>query len=78
MNHLVKITFDHYGEKIATPVWHLVNPIPSEVQGRTLCGGEVFGDAESRVVYKTKSVQRGGITCPMCIRDVKLIKSVNL
>lgn len=77
MNHLVMLTVNDDGETIETPVWCLIDPAVNDAQ-RTLCGGEVFGDAEGPADGVTKTTRRGGITCPACLRKIKEYKAVKL
>ena len=73
---LVKIISDDDGEAIDKPVWHLSTDACS---GNTvLCTGEVFGFGEGDAVYKTKEVERGGITCEHCLTSLKWFKSIKL
>ncbi len=75
MPDLVKIFIDDDGIAVDDPVWHLIDPISGEV----FCTNEVFGFGESDdVVYKTKHVERGGITCPACIHNLKVYKAIRL
>lgn len=57
--------------------WHLVD-INSDSDPRVLCSGFVFGAGASGIRYEEKSVRRGGITCPECLRLVKGYKAVRL
>jgi len=76
MNYLVKILSNDDGEKYDNPKWCL---IMSDGGGlHTLCRGEFFGLGESNCEYKTKSTNKGGVTCPNCIDIIKTIKAVNL
>ena len=75
MNKLVKIYKDDDGEIIENPVWHLVDPTILQAE-TTLCTGECFGEGESSVVFETKTVTRGGITCPDCLRKLKVYKAI--
>lgn len=78
VNHLVKILADDDGFEVIDPVWCLVSPFHAlgEV---TLCTGEYFGQGESAdVLYETKRVARGGITCPECLKAIKSIKAIRL
>ena len=76
MNHLVKLITNDDGEKINSPVWHLVYITVGD--RATLCTLECFGSGQSSLIYKTKSVDKGGITCPDCIEIIKKIKAVKL
>lgn len=75
MNKLVKIVTDEDGQP-REPVWHAIT-FPDGAE-RTLCGGEVFGMGESDAQYEVKKVKRGGITCQMCMRHIRHIKSIKL
>ncbi|MGL4349481.1 MAG: hypothetical protein ACRCT2_02680 [Plesiomonas shigelloides] len=75
-NHVVKITQSEFGESPNADCWHLVSPITSEPA--TLCGGEYFGVGLSDAEYKEKTVERGGVTCPECLRIIKFMKAVKL
>lgn len=77
MSHtVVKILFDDDGEKRDEPVWCLSEFVDGAP--RTLCSGEVYGDGESSVIYKEKTVERGGITCDNCKSIINRIKSIKL
>lgn len=75
-NQLVKIIFDDDGEATNNDSWHLA--VQPDGSPRTLCTGEVFGGGEGEAVYKTKSVERGGITCPKCLEIIKQFKAIKL
>lgn len=78
MNELVRIIKDDDGGLKDDPnVWHLVDP--SNNQGpAALCTQEFFGLGESGCEFETKQTKRGGITCPECLRKIKILKSVPL
>ena len=78
MNDLVRlITDDDCDPKNDADVWNLVDP--SNEQGpAALCTQEFFGLGESNCEYETKQAKRGGITCPECLRKLKLLKEVKL
>lgn len=78
MNYLVKILADEDGLQIESPLWHIIDPAIGDGAARVLCSGEVFGHAEGRAVAETKTVRRGGITCPSCIERLRAYKSVRL
>jgi len=71
--NIVKIIYDEDGEKVENPKWCLV--ISPDGANRTFCKGEVFGFGEGSAVYEDKI---GRVTCPKCIKEIKLIKSVKL
>lgn len=77
MNYLVKILSDDYGEPRdkASQYWHFV---VSKGGNQTLCEGEFFGQGESGCEFKVKEVERGGITCPNCLEQIKEIKAIKL
>jgi hypothetical protein len=77
MGHtVVKITKGDDGERRDDPVWCYVF---NDVTGlQTLCCAEYFTFGESRCEYKTKSVDKGGITCKRCLEIIKHIKSIKL
>jgi hypothetical protein len=78
MNTLVKIKTDEYGgECDDANVWHLSNPASTDCS-RSLCSGQAYGFGESEVVFESKTVERGGITCPECLSAIKVLKSVKL
>ncbi len=72
---LVKITRNDDGDKIPDAKWHWIMSIDAD---RTLCGGEAFGEGESRAEYKLKTVKRGGITCQQCLSIIKEMKAIEL
>lgn len=72
---LVKILSDDGGEIRDTPVWCLsVN----WTGNATFCGGEFYVYGESGCTFKTKIVERGGITCETCLKRIADIKNVKL
>jgi hypothetical protein len=77
MSHVVvKICVDDDGTTIDNPVWHLY-----ETDGgghHALCTVEFLGGGESRCVYETKEVKRGGITCERCLEILRRHKSIRL
>ena len=78
MSHtLVKIFKDDDGIKIENPVWHLSEP-DSGQGGRALCTCEFYGGGESSVVFKTKTVEKGGINCVRCLEIINDIKAIKL
>ena len=78
LNKLVKVILNDDGDIPMFPDdWHLVDV--ANFQGdAVLCTGEYFGDGEGEVVYETKEVIRGGITCKKCLESLKLYKAVKL
>lgn len=74
MNYLVKMITDEDGEE-QEPLWHFVTSEDSE---RCFCDGQCFGHGEGAATFETKTVKRGGITCPRCLELIKLIKSIKL
>ena len=77
MNYLVKILKDNNGEvrDKDQQFWHLV---VNYTGSQTFCEGEFFGYGESGCEFEEKSVKRGGITCPKCLKKIKEIKKVKL
>ena len=78
MHKLVQLLTDEDGEPEEYPDrWHLVDG--GNPQGESaLCTSQFFGEGESPVEFKVKYVLRGGITCPECLRKLKIYKSVKL
>lgn len=75
-NQLVRIIEDEDGEATNNDSWHLA--VQPDSSPRTLCTGEAFGGSEGAAVYETKSVKRGGITCPKCLEIIKQFKAIKL
>lgn len=75
-NQVVQIIADGSGEETNDTSWHYV--VQHGDSPRTLCSGEVFGDAEGSAIYRSKSVVRGGITCPKCLLIIKQFKAKKL
>lgn len=73
---VVKILTSDQGEKYDKPKWHLVTEIAGG--NATLCGGEYFGSGESGCDYKVKRVDKGGITCEDCLKEIRIIKALKL
>lgn len=67
---------DDDGDQILDPKWHYVDDVTSDPSA--LCTGEYFGLGASAVVYETKEVKRGGITCEQCLARIKKFKNVKL
>ena len=76
-NQLVKLITNDDGAVIDTPYWHLVSPV-FQADPSLLCTGEFFGEGQSGCEYEEKTVIKGGVTCPQCLRIIKEIKSVKL
>lgn len=76
MNYLIKITRDDDGFLVEAPVWHLIDPDP-RMGAKSLCTGEFFGEGESGVEYKLKSVLRG-VPCETCREIIKSYKKIRL
>ncbi|CAM1341778.1 hypothetical protein [Tenacibaculum aestuarii] len=78
MNYLVKILCDDNGEPRDKYLqhWHYVKTTCGD--SATLCDGEYFGFGASGCEYETKSVKKGGITCPKCLDFIREIKSIKL
>jgi hypothetical protein len=74
-HNLVKLITDEDGAPMP-PVWHF--PIALDGSNRAICNGQVFGEGEGAAQFKTKIVQRGGITCPYCLSIIKSLKKVKL
>ncbi len=79
MSKLVKILINDDGEK--TPLgerfWHL--SVERSGDPMLLCSGEFYSfGCCTNVVAKTKIVERGGITCPLCLKYIREIKAVKL
>lgn len=75
-HNVVKITYDHYGEKIYDPKWCLVSE--SSGDACALCDGQFFGESTSSAKYKVKHVFKGGITCVKCLEIIKGIQAIRL
>lgn len=73
---LAKIIFNDYGEPEEKPKWHLVQTTGDSP--RIVCTGEVFGFGEGTAVAKEKTSEKGGITCPDCIKIIKWFKEIKL
>lgn len=75
-HHIVKILTGDDFEEREKPVWCLVTEICGD--NATFCSGEYFGYGASSCKYEIKTVEKGGITCPDCLRRIKTIKEINL
>ena len=79
MNKLVRYITDDDGEEHRDAhLWHLVDPTYPAGGEASVCETEYFGFGESTLEYETKTAQRGGITCPHCIDNLKRYKAVKL
>jgi hypothetical protein len=74
-HNLVKFITDDDGETME-PLWHF--PMCVGDANRALCNGHVFGEGESSAKFAVKIVQRGGISCPVCLSILKALKKVKL
>ncbi len=77
MNHLVKITVNDDGDETLDTSWHLVDPTNRQGDA-TFCTQEFFGIGESACKFETKTVNRGGITCPACLIKIRTIKAIKI
>lgn len=77
MNHLVKLITNDDGDETLDDSWHLVDPT-MEQGPAVFCTAEFFGLGESSCTYEEKSVSKGGITCPHCLKKLRILKSVKL
>lgn len=77
MHRLVKIIKNDDGDPTGDDNWHLVDP-GNEQGDASLCTQEFFGLGESNAEFETKEVERGGITCPRCLRKVRDYKAIRL
>ena len=79
MPDLVKILSDNKGEVRDEYLlfWHLVDPC-NPLGNATLCEGEFFVYGESGCEYDIKSTNKGGITCPMCLKYLKIYRAIKL
>ena len=73
---LVRIIRDDDGDLTFNNSWHFVDPHHGGL--KAYCTGEFFGFAESSAEYETKTVNRGGITCPSCQQLLRYFKAVRL
>lgn len=77
MSHtLVKILTYDDGSKSVSNKWHWIEH--QAATNRTLCEGVAFGIGDSDVKFVTKTVDKGGITCPACLSIIKQYKSIKL
>lgn len=82
MHDVFKMTVSEDGENMPHgDLWHAGG---SDGYAPTLlCTGEVFDehgtlDAEGFAKCISKTVKRGGITCPSCMNQIKSIKAIKL
>lgn len=73
---LVKIISDDDGTIIDNPKWCFAVPANFSDGERALCSGQVFGEGEGAAVFKRKD--KGKVTCPNCIRWIKMIGSADI
>ena len=73
---IVKILSGDDFEERENPVWCLVDEKCGD--SATFCSGEYFGYGASSCKYKVKTVEKGGITCPDCLKRIKIIKDIDL
>lgn len=52
-NLLVMVLVDDGGHEVNDGLWHLDDPAAAGVAGQVFCTGEVYGHAESGVVFNT-------------------------
>jgi hypothetical protein len=74
MAFVVKLITNDDGDKTDDKSWHLV--VNTDGSDRTACSGEVFGEGESKAMFKTNI--DGKITCSKCRELVKWYKSIKL
>lgn len=77
LNELVKIIRSDDGDLTENDSWHLVDPTNDQGPA-ALCTQEFFGFGESMVEFETKTAKRGGVTCPECLKKIRLMKAVKL
>lgn len=75
MNRLAKITTpDRFtDDDIVDGYWHLLGLHYGDPQ--VFCNGVYLADGMG---YEEKSTERGGITCPDCLRLIKAYKEIKL
>lgn len=76
MNNLVRLDTTEDGDITDDESWHLVSD--SGGSSALLCNTHVFGYGEGEAKYVTKTVVRGGITCPDCLHHIRKMKEVKL
>ena len=75
-HRVVKLLVGDDYEPKEKPKWCLV--IDSCGDKATLCTREYFGYGASRCEYEIKEVEKGGVTCPDCLKIIKSMKSIDL
>ena len=77
-HEVVKITVSDDGDHVASSdqVWCLV--VTACGDAATFCTGEFFGSHQGGAEAESKTVQRGGITCPDCLEKIAMIKAIKL
>lgn len=76
-HEIIKMLTDDDGYKYYNTYWHLGNG--SDSTGKSiLCTGEYYGFGESAATFKSRLVDKGGITCPDCLASIKYFKSIKL
>lgn len=78
MNDLVRLTLNEDGDVPDDRSWHL--SADSGGSDTILCTVEVFNElgslaSEGAAFAERKSVNRGGVTCPICLQMIHSIKS---
>ena len=78
MNTLVRLNYDTDGTLSNDDYWHYGTQITGE--NAILCTGEMIDDIDDTngPPCETKTVKRGGITCPNCLEHIKDIKAIKL
>lgn len=56
--------------------WHLSTTACGDPQ--KFCTNEVYGEGQGNAKGTVKIRQKGGITCPECLKQIKQIKSIKL
>lgn len=74
MNKLIKIIENHSQGYRCTDdqCWCYI----SDETRTTLCGDDI--DSDNIIKAESKTVKRGGITCPLCLDIIKRIKAIKL
>lgn len=76
MHTLVKITHNEDGDKMDRPPWCF--SVVRSGSPMAMCSMQVYGYGEGSAKYETKQAERGGITCPQCLAEIKEIKAIRL
>jgi len=78
MNLVAKQLVDEDGEvvPVSDQVWHLVWSVTGD--SALFCTGEYVEEGCGNGEYELRYVERGRITCPKCIKQIKDIRSVKL